>query len=463
MKLSFHIDYRTNWGESVFIVGDPMALGAGDMSSAVKMTLTGTENWCVEVEVPDTVREFEYRYFVRHDNGGTKDEWGRPHRFVRGRSAKNFNINDRWQDQPWDKPYYSSAFTDCICHRSNRQKALAPKNGFVNIRITAPMVKTNQTLAICGASESLGGWNPAKAVRLSDANFPEWEVNVDAKDLKSETEYKFLIIDSESGELVAWEGGGNRRIGVTPEKDVIYTISGMRFINPLTPWKGAGTAIPVFSVRSDEDFGVGDFMDLKKMIDWLAETGQTILQILPINDTTMTHTWTDSYPYNANSCFALHPMFMRLSELGTLADPARQAYFDNLGRELNDLKEIDYERVNQGKIEFFREIFAQEGAKVIASDEYKEFVEANRHWLMPYAAFCVLRDRFGTPDFSFWGEYASFSDELLDRFVKDNAAEIDYVCYLQYNLDKQLRHVRDYAHSKGVAIKGDIPIGISRT
>ena len=462
MKLTFNIDYRTNWGESVYVTGNLQALGSGDMSAAVKLTLRGTEAWSTEVEVPDDTREFEYRYFVRHENGGLKEEWGDPHRFIRGRNVKNFHICDRWQDQPWDKPYYSSAFTDCICHRQNRSKALTPKSGFLNIRVTAPMIKTGQTLAICGASAALGDWNPAKAVPMCDANFPEWEVNVDAKDLKAGSEYKFLILD-QAGELVAWEGGNNRRLGVTPDKDSITTISGMRFINPLAPWKGAGTAIPVFAVRSDDDFGVGDFMDLKKIIDWLAATGQTFLQILPINDTTMTHTWTDSYPYNANSCFALHPMYMRLGELGTLADKERQKYYDTLARELNDLKEVDYERVNKGKIEFCREIYAQDGARVVASDEFKSFVKRNATWLLPYAAFCVLRDRFGTPDFSFWGEYAAYSQDMLDKFVKQNRAEIDFVCYIQYNLDKQLRHVRDYAHSKGVAIKGDIPIGISRT
>lgn len=116
-------------------------------------------------------------------------------------------------------------------------------------------------------------------------------------------------------------------------------------------------AIPVFSVRSDDDFGVGDFFDLKKMVDWAVVTGQKFLQILPINDTTMTHTWTDSYPYNANSTFALHPMFMRLSELGRLNDENRQKYYDDLAVELNALPTVDYERVNNAKNEFMREIF----------------------------------------------------------------------------------------------------------
>ena len=150
--------------------------------------------------------------------------------------------------------------------------------------------------------------------------------------------------------------------------------------------------------------GVGDFHDLLRMIDWAAATKQTFLQLLPVNDTTMTHTWVDSYPYNANSTFALHPMYLRVSELGTLKDKGRRKHYDELARELNALKEIDYERVNKAKNEYTREIFVQDGKATLDSPDFKAFVERNRHWLLPYAAFCTLRDQYGTPDFLRWGD-----------------------------------------------------------
>ncbi len=208
---------------------------------------------------------------------------------------------------------------------------------------------------------------------------------------------------------------------------------------------------------------MGDFIDLKLMADWAAETGQRFLQLLPINDTTMTHTWTDSYPYNANSTFALHPMYLRVQDMGRLASDERMAYYEKEARELNKLEEIDYERANNLKNAYTRELFEQEGDKVMASPEFKAFVERNRDWLIPYAAFCTLRDKYNTADPQFWGEYAHYTPEKVAKLVEDEAKEIDYVCYLQYFLDKQMREVVDYAHSLGVAIKGDIPIGISRT
>ncbi len=464
MKISFIINYRTNWGESVYISGDIPQLGNGNELEAVKLQLDGTEKWHATIEVDDATPDFKYNYLIKNESNTVRKEWGAGHKFRRGRSAKTYEICDSWQDQPFDRPYYSSAFTDCICHRENIDKPLTVKYGIINVRVSAPMVNSDEVLAICGGCDQLGNWDASKAIVMNDAFYPEWNINLDMKALKTPFEYKFIILKKESLEVVAWEAGSNRYFNYAPaQKNEVMVVSGLRFNNPLAPWRGAGVAIPVFSVRSEEDFGVGDFFDLKKMIDWAALTGQKFLQILPINDTTMTHTWTDSYPYNANSTFALHPMFLRLSALGELADKGRQEYFDNLGKELNQLAEIDYERVNQGKNQFTREIFAQEGARTVATKEFMEFVENNAYWLTPYAAFCVLRDRNNTPEFGKWGEYAVYDEKRVAKFVADNQDEINYVYYIQYHLDKQMREVRDYAHNKGVAIKGDIPIGISRT
>lgn len=461
MKITFNIDYRTNWGESLYITGDCAQLGEGRYADALKMDFDGHGRWSKTIEVSDDTTPISYRYEVRHDHGGTKSEWGPSHRFVRGRSARTYMIYDRWQDQPWDKPYYSSAFTECICNRPMRDKEILPRQGYVTFEVAAPMMAPDHHLAICGSTPSLGSWNPTAAIVMSDSNYPVWTATIEGKGLLPSTEYKFLILDKE-GNVVAWEGGSNRRVEIKPEATESTILSGMRFVNPLAPWKGAGTAIPVFSLRSDEDFGVGDFIDLKKMIDWCKATGQTFLQILPINDTTMTHTWQDSYPYNANSCFALHPMFLRLEEMGILADKERREYYENLRAQLNALDKIDYELVNKHKIEYFHEIFAQEGERTMKTPEYKTFVERNKSWLLPYAAFCALRDRFGTPVFGNWGEYATYDEEKINKFIAENRSEIDYACYLQYHLDKQLASVRAYAHEKGIAIKGDVPIGVSR-
>lgn len=464
MNLSFSIDYRTNWGESVYITGDLPAFGNGDKSRAIKLDLFGEQTWKTHVTLPDDTGDFSYSYFVRHENGYVKEEWGKGHRFHAGSGVREYELFDRWQDQPWDKPYYSVVFTDCVCKRINRAMAPVVIPGSLLLSVDAPMVASDEVVAVSGNCDALGNWDIAKAVILSDAFYPTWGCIIPLNGMPVEVEYKFLIIKKDSREVVAWEGGNNRKMVVKPATvGECMVHSGMRLVNPKAPWRGAGVAIPVFSLRSDDGFGVGEFLDIKKLVDWAAMTGQRFIQVLPINDTTMTHTWTDSYPYNANSCFALHPMYLRLGALGKLSDPVRQAHFDEMAKELNSLEEIDYERVNDAKNEYTRELFGQLNKAVVRSKAFKQFVVANESWLKPYAAFCVLRDKNCTADFAKWGEYAVYSPDKIEAFIKENQYDIDYVCWLQMSLYAQMREVRDYAHAHGVAIKGDIPIGISRT
>lgn len=224
-------------------------------------------------------------------------------------------------------------------------------------------------------------------------------------------------------------------------------------------YRGAGTAIPVFSLRTEDDFGVGEFLDLKKMADWAAATGQSVIQLLPINDTTMTGTWMDSYPYNANSSFALHPQFLNLPAAGVRQTPA----FKKLKAELNSLPQVDYERVNSEKTRLMKAQYAKEGAAVLASESYRDFFAANSYWLTPYAVFCTLRDENGTAEFSQWGAYAKYSARKAESYYAAHREEVDYHCYIQYLLDRQLKEAVAYAHSRGVVFKGDLPIGVSRT
>ncbi len=463
MVLSFSIDYRTNWGESLYLkafIPSP----EGISERVVKLDIYGNRTWKTQLELPDDTPDFTYRYFVRRSDGSERHEWGKGHQFRAG--ARSYEIFDFWSDLPWNKPYYSVVFTDCVCKR--QQKALPPvvEAGRLLLSVEAPMIAPDEVLAVAGSGDSFGNWDVEKAILLSDAFFPTWSCSVPLEGVNEHTEFKFLILkkDETGGrKVVGWEARENRRLDHAPAtQGELMAINGLRFVNPRQLWRGAGVAIPVFSLRSEEDFGVGEFFDLKLMVDWAAATGQSFIQVLPVNDTTMTNTWTDSYPYNANSCFALHPMYLRLSAVGKLSDPERQAHYDALAAELNKLPEIDYVKVNEAKNAYTRELFAEVGAKAVATKKFKEFVKANDSWLTPYAAYCVLRDMNGTADFSKWGEYAEYDEARIATFIKANKKEFNYHCWLQMHLAEQMSEVRAYAHSRKVALKGDIPIGISR-
>lgn len=264
MKLTFNVNYRTEWGESLYLTGCPLALGEDDLSRAVPMKLVGAETWTVHVEIPDTVKEFSYGYIVRHDNGTVKKEWGKPRRFVHAADTHMFTVYDRWQDQPWDKPYYSSAFTDCICYRGNRSAAVMPAAGMLTLSVDAPMIAPDEVVAVAGEAAAMGAWDTSKALRMSDADYPTWKVNIPAAEIQPGTDYKFIILKKSTGDVVAWEARDNRHIDLRLQRpDESIVDAGQRLVNPLAPWRGAGVAIPVFSLRSEDDFGVGDFLDLK--------------------------------------------------------------------------------------------------------------------------------------------------------------------------------------------------------
>ncbi len=463
MKITLNINYHTEWGESLFVSGSIPELGNGDVTKAVEMNLTSPDTWQLQLDLARNPGDFDYSFIVKAPEKEWRFEWGAPHRFKAGNDITSYRIFSSWHDLPADKPFYSSAFVDGMLRRPFRDQPLTSKVDTVSIRIEAPMVEPDEVLAIAGEGKFLGNWNPSEAVVMNDAGFPVWEVNLPLSEMKSPFEYKFLILDKATKTVKGWEYINNRVYGIRPEsKGEQIVIDGIRFANPKENWKGAGTAIPVFSLRSENDFGVGDFVDIKKMVDWCALTGQKILQILPINDTTMTGTWVDSYPYKANSTFALHPMYLNLWEVGTLKEASRRDYFHALASELNSLPAIDYERVNAGKKEYLREIFAEQGESTMRKKEYKDFVSRNEYWLKPYAAWCVLRDLYQTPDSNQWGGYSRYGAAKVDELREEHKEGFDFHYYVQYHLDRQLRDARDYAHSRGVVLKGDIPIGISR-
>ena len=463
MKLRFHINYHTEWGESLYVVGSIPQLGGGDCEKAVEMTLAGPDMWMLEVELPARTPEFDYSFIVKAPGKAWHFEWGKPHHLKPGKGVGLYNVFSSWQAQPDDKPFYSSAFVDGILNRPHRSAPVETKPGTAQFRIFAPMVGPDETLVLCGEGEALGDWNPAKGIRMSDAEYPLWDCLVPLSKCEIPFEYKFVIVKTATGEAREWENCANRIFGIRPsDSSECVEIEGMRFAHGYSTWKGAGTAIPVFSIRTEEDFGVGDFVDLRKMVDWCAATGQNVLQLLPVNDTTKTGTWRDSYPYSANSSFALHPMYLRLEEVGTLSNASRMEYFRQLRARLNELPQIDYEAVNNAKQEYLRELYAEQGDKTLASEDFRSFLKDNLYWLKPYAAWCVLRDRFNTCDSSKWNEYSVYEEARIDKLVASEKKNIEYYYYVQYHLDRQLGAARDYAHSKGVVLKGDIPIGVGR-
>ena len=446
MKLRFNIEYQTSFGEQLVL----NIKESSSKTTAYRMSSLDDYHWFYELNGRFSVGEvIDYYYSVDFDGQPKRHEWlVDAHRLeMASEKGINYTIYDHWIDIPEDSYLYSSAFTDCVAKHTVVKSPLKPFTTTVRLKVRAPQLRQGERLALIGADKALGGWEILKALPMSEHNYNEWMVNVDAMKLQSNVlEFKFVVLDAEQDVTPIWEGGENRRVELPPLEPgdvVVYELPEALF--PIYSQKIAGTLVPVFSLRSKTSFGVGDFGDLKKMVDWVSGTGQRLLQILPINDTTNTHTWTDSYPYSCISIFALHPQYADLTALPALKDAQKAAEFETLRQELNALPQIDYERVNNAKTEYLGLLFQQEGTKVLRSAKYKKFFEEEKYWLVSYAEYCVKREK-------------SRNLQLETFYLKPQ-----FYYYVQFILSTQMSEVHAYARQKGVILKGDIPIGVNRT
>lgn len=464
MKIFFNIQYATTFGEILRL----NVVGKGkDIEKVYSMNTYDGKSWHCEITAENGTTQMEYYYSVENGDSEVRHEWTTvSHRLeLNAKRAMTYFVNDRWNDIPYDSYLYSSAFTDCVNRRHREPAKGSDYNQTLRLIVRAPQLRSGSRLALVGEDKALGRWNPDDAISMVEHNYNEWVADINVKEMKKEeTEFKFIAFNENGG--VDWETGMNRQLHAPTINDgeVVVTELDQAFFE-LCDEKLAGTLIPVFSLRSKGSFGVGDFGDLKMMIDWVAETNQRVLQVLPINDTTSTHTWTDSYPYSAISIFALHPQFADFRQLPEIKDKKKAREMEALRKELNELKQIDYERVNNTKTDYLRIIFKQEGEAVMKGEDFKMFVKENEHWLVPYAQYCHLRDSFGNVDFSSWKGHEQWHEadrkKLTDPKSKEYA-DVAFYYYVQFVLDRQMRAAHEYAMARGVILKGDIPIGVDR-
>ena len=463
MILYFHIEYRTAFGEEVTL----NIIENGEVSTHRMTTVNGVE-WCCELTQRTACRRLTYYYKVTVDNATERSEWQTVKHVLdfTCTAATEYHVHDRWNDMPDDSYLYSSAFTDCINHQELQPMKPTSYDRTLRLIVRAPQLRDGECLAVLGDRKALGEWCPDKALPMTLHNYCEWAVDIDASQFHGEhIELKFVVTNA-SGHMMMWECGYNRCLTLPDMKKgetVVYGLDQAFF--EIWNRRLAGTLVPVFSLRTRESAGIGDFGDLKMMIDLMANTGQRVLQLLPINDTTITHTWTDSYPYSCISIFAIHPQYADLRSLPELDDEEACKEAEAECRRLNALPQIDYEKVNAFKLEYLRKVFQQEGKKIMKSAQFKAFFQVTQNWLVPYAQYSWLRDKYGTADFTQWKDHNTWTEDdramLSDPRTKEYQ-EVAFYYFVQYILSSQMKEAHEYAKQKGVILKGDIPIGVNR-
>lgn len=466
MNIHFQITYETHWGEEVRVCGNLPELGGGDELKAPVMHTTDGKNWTLDVGFASPPGEFTYYYAVTEGDRLVTTEWHLFPRFMQPEmdDRNRYRTADQWKMVSGQQYFYSSAFTDCLLARKQNGKPLPFFRRTLVLKAHFPRLSDEFALALVGNQPQLGMWNLEEPLVMNDSRHPEWQAALDADSLTLPLEYKFVLYNKKEKRAVKWELlEGNRRIETLEPELYDVDIRADHYVYFDQPvWRGAGVAVPVFSLRSEESFGCGDFGDLKKLVDWAVKTHQKVIQILPIYDTTKTHDFTDSYPYSSISIYAFHPMYLNLGRLGRLKKRGRQAFFDRLAAELNALPWVDYVKMMEAKWDFFREIYAQEGEAVLRSEPFGCFFRENEEWLVPYAAYSFLREKYGTANFNDWKSLSVYDAGAVSRLCDENRTEVGLYYYLQFQLHCQLSEVVDYARNRGVILKGDIPIGISR-
>lgn len=469
MKLKFSIIYNTAWGESLHIDIEYISRDGCIKRYDLAMNTDDGRLWTLETVVMDSrhhpISSFRYCYMVEDSEGHVlRREWNTVPRILKFDSTKNYILPDGWHDIPVQYHMYTNAYITAThgCRNEKVQPLDIPLfRRTILFRVSAPQLKQGQALAVCGSHPALGGWNASRYVRMQYAGQTVWMLSVNVMGMLLPLEYKYVIVDDSSGSLVEWEEGENRSTGGPDVTDgqVLVLDGGILHVKE-DLWKAAGVVVPVFSLRSGHSYGVGDFGDLRRMVDWAVATGMKVIQILPVNDTTKSRDWGDSYPYNAISIYALHPHYMDIEAAGVLKNWTKMTSYHRQRRELNALNYSDYESVDRVKTAYQHDLYAEYGHQVTGTEDFRSFVAANSHWLIPYAAFCSLRDKYGTAHFQDWPEHAEYDENSVKRYCDENTDDINYTLYIQYLLHVQLKEAGDYARSKGVVLKGDIPIGI---
>lgn len=463
MTVQFNIKYKVMFGEQIVA---NIQTEEGELK--LPLETTDGERWACDWCVESPEKSYTYYYSVEREGRAVKTEWLMiKHQLdVNAKKAAVYTLYDHWKAMPEDAFLYSSAFTDCINHQAPQEMKPETGSKIVRLVVRAPQLRDGERLGVLGADKALGAWDVQKILPMTQHTYNEWVADIDATHLEgSHLEFKFVAFRNAKNELL-WETSMNRTVDLPEMKAgelVSYELDQAFFA--LYNRKLAGTQVPVFSLRTRKSAGIGDFGDLKTMIDFVASTGQKVLQLLPINDTTITHTWTDSYPYSCISVFAIHPQYADLHALPELKDAKARAEAEKTRAELNALDKIDYEKVNDFKINYLRQIFNQEGEKMMKTAEYKAFFQASELWLVPYAQYSYLRDKNGTADFNQWPDHQVW-DEAERKVLADpkTAAykNVAFFYFVQFVLDRQMQEAHEHAKAKGVILKGDIPIGVNR-
>jgi 4-alpha-glucanotransferase len=231
--------------------------------------------------------------------------------------------------------------------------------------------------------------------------------------------------------------------------------------------KIAGVLAPLFALRRQDDLGIGDLRTLREFIDWVAEAGFRLVQLLPVNET-----GPDNSPYNAISSIAIDPVTLDLSPeaLSDLTDQQFKSALSDAKIDRLRRGSVKYRRVKKLKHRLLELAFQTFHATAIPErkQQFERFC-AEQAWLADYSLFrALMEENRGSEQWDKWREKHR-SPEAARTWVEqrqpEDRARFDqrrkYFAYIQWIAHAQWCEIKKYAETRNVALMGDIPFGVS--
>ena len=463
MTVRFILNYQSTWGQKVYICGNTTALGNDVEANALPLQYIDAQCW--QLEIDELAAEIAYYYYVLNADG-TKHYTATINTITLPTHKPIVNLYDTWcaASLPFTT-FFTKPFKAIFYKTKIKQTAKPSQSANYIFNVNAPILQPNETVCVIGNTAKLGDWTTEKPLLLK-AQTNGYTAQVQLPVSTTNVVYKYGIYNTLTKLFVTYESGEDRSIQTNGQGNEINIINDTVVGINYPSWKGAGVAIPVFSLRTKNGFGVGEFLDIKLLADWCKSTGLKLIQLLPINDTIAKKTNSDSYPYAANSSFALHPLYINIDAVGKLDKTHKlQKQYTTKKNKLNKETALNFEAVIQFKLSYLKELYLQDST-VLETEAYLQFYTQNKYWLQPYAAYCYLRDKHKTADFEQWGTNATVTATSLQKLINPKLkqyTEVSFWYFVQYHLHVQLKNAVNYTNQLGIAMKGDIPIGIGRT
>ncbi|MFT3911304.1 MAG: 4-alpha-glucanotransferase [Ferruginibacter sp.] len=467
MVIHFYIRYKTEFGQSLAIIINNSILKDNEPNTEVALQYLNDEYWHGSIDINKLSKRetITYQYILREHGGpGKTDQYENRMINIKKLDEKEINVFDDWQETAFEKTLFNTRpFLNVFGQKKTKVKDSDSKNPSHIFEVKSNHLPDDKLLCITGSAKKMNNWETDKPLLLKKRK-DVWTIKLNLNKEDFPIEYKFGVYDINQKKIIHFEDGSNRLLNQQGDKTKLSLLR--QFVNFKNhTWKGAGVNVQLSALKTKQSWGIGDFTDLNLLTDWAKATGTRLIQLLPINDTTANHDRRDSYPYSAISAFALHPVFLNIQKLATAVSLEFPDDLLDRIKELNDLPTLDYEAVSEIKKEAIRELYEKDKFSFKDDFAFFDFFDLNRHWLVPYAAFCYLRDKYKTADFNQWPEYNVYDEDSIQEFVSPEHEYYDEIAihyFTQFHLHLQLLDAVEYAHKHTVILKGDLPIGVGR-